>query len=69
MCYRSMFQATGMTTEIKWPMNWLMTARITTKSSSGNNGPIDLKEEDVEFCFQIILSSKWALFRFELTKK
>jgi hypothetical protein len=64
MGYRSMFQATGMITEIKWPMNWLMTARMTTESSRRDNGTSEFKEEDVDFCFQIIWSSKWALFRF-----
>jgi hypothetical protein len=47
-----MSQATGMTTETKWPMNWLMTARITTKSSSGDNGPSEFKDGDADFLFK-----------------
>ena len=67
-----MFQVTRRYTEMKWPMNWLITVQIITKSAR-DNGSSGLKEDDAVFSFNIIfniiLGLNWALFRFNLTKK
>ena len=56
---------------MKWPMNWLITVQIITKSAR-DNGSSGLKEDDAVFSFNIIfniiLGLKWTSMGFNLTK-